>query len=198
MTGSLWFLALAMPNPVTAPFEGAVTLSGYQHAYRVEVNSSKGPILTAFRDGKLIWSYGKPDWRAWKLVTADVTGDGKPEFIVALNKTTKYKPWRHNTLFVFGIRSGEVRPLWRGSALGRPFDEFVFSPAKDRHGESLVTVERTLERTFCLGVYRWNGFGFNKLREFGPWANAKNLTLVKEGVAVEVNGRKMQFDRGSL
>jgi hypothetical protein len=100
------------------------------------------------------WVLEHPVYRARVL---DVDGDGVPEFCIGVTKPTRYDPAPRRRLFVFSARGGTVRPLWLGSRLGLPLEDFTVRPDSP---PTLMTLERDRPAgRYAVGLWRWTRFG---------------------------------------
>ncbi len=174
----------------TTVLAGPLALRGSDPPAQVELLPNQKRTVVVSRRGKAIWRGVPKAYRPWRLVAADVTGDGREEFVVAVNKKTRFKPWPHNTLFVYGVNGQGVHPLWLGSCLSRPFTDFAFARLTPENRARLVALETTLDGGRCVGVYRWNGFGFHKEREIGPWRVARFLSTEVNDVILLTDGKR--------
>src|SRR5439155_17757802 len=87
-------------------------------------------------------------------------------------------------LFVYGFDGKTLTPRWLGSRLTHEFSDFAAS-------DGLVyALEARLDGRRCLGQYRWNGFGFDRVTESGNWKTAKLLSANSGGAIVIADGRK--------
>ena len=60
----------------------------------------------------------------------DIDGDGKPEALVGVVKTTRYDPVEAKRLFIFKCHHGRIRSLWMGSRLGGRLIDFRLKEGK--------------------------------------------------------------------
>jgi len=130
-------------------------------------------------------------WKPWSITTADLSGDGRRSIVVALFKSTRYIPERHNCLFVYRYDGSSVYPVWLGSSLGVPFTELGFGRTAPDRADKLVTLDVGLNGTKSIGVHSWMGFGFRKDRSWGAWRRA-HLIGVRDGrVTLLADGKRI-------
>lgn len=156
----------------------------------IQMDARKEPSLSAFLSGKKIWSDIPKDWHPWKLLSLDVDNDNKEEFVVALHKLTRHLPHRLHTLFVFGFDGERIYPKWRGSSMGRDFEDFIV--VHTTSGSKVVTLDRLLDGKYAVALHYWKGFGFLKEWEYGAWKSAK-LLADRNGFTVNGNGKQLRF-----
>lgn len=142
------------------------------------------------REGRrILWRGIRRGFRPWKLAVADLDGDRRKEILVGLHKPTHNWPEPHNCLFVFGTDGTRVFPKWRGSSMGRRFDDFLTGHEPGARGATLYTLERRLDGARCVTAWRWNGFGFNKEWERGAWKSATLVRVHRGRVVVRADGK---------
>lgn len=100
-------------------------------------------------------------WRlpyaSFQFQTADVDNDGQDEALVGVVKTTRFDPVMDKRLFIYKNYHGLVRPLWLGSRLGRPLEDF----RTVRVGTQVLvrTLEHESDGTYLVADYSWYRFG---------------------------------------
>lgn len=103
--------------------------------------------------------------RPMKVQLGDVNGDGVNEVAVCAYKTAKFHPVMAKRPFFFDLNQGNLIPVWLGSRLSRPFDDYILSDI-DRDGRAeIVSVERLESGACVLAAYFWKGFGFEMLAQ---------------------------------
>lgn len=115
--------------------------------------------VETFKSSKLIasstWQLNYPVYR---FDVGDVTGDSIPEIAVGVIKTTRFDRNRAKRLFLFSITDeNDVRPLWLGSRVAQPLEDFVLT--KSGMPEKVLTIERERSGKFLVAAYRYHGFG---------------------------------------
>ncbi len=98
----------------------------------------------------------------WDLQIGDIDGDGRDDIVVGLFQRAKLDTQIKRRLHIYDVNfQGGFRPKWRGSALSRPFRQFVLLP--NGKGVDVVSVENNPLPEYrgfeWIAVYRWNGFG---------------------------------------
>jgi len=163
----------------------------------VELDRSR-PLTLSVRSGDGPRSFAVPaDWNPWKLEFADVDGDGAIEIAVGVRKSTKFFPEPHNCLFIYRWSRLGLDPKWLGSALARPFTDFLFANLDENPGDELIALERTLAGRMSVAVYRWDGFGFTKEAERGDWRSARLIGAGNGQVEVEADGLPLRIAVGN-
>jgi len=90
----------------------------------------------------------------------DIDGAGDDEISIGFYKTAR----RHDVLEkrpqFFRFDGRELRQMWMGSRLSRPFDDYELCDIDGDGIAELVALERLKEGGHITVVYRWQGFGF--------------------------------------
>jgi hypothetical protein len=158
---------------------------------RVTLDDKSDPALSVSRGRKTLWRGVHARWQPWKLLIADVDGDGRREIVVGIRKATRYFPKPHNCLFIYSWSGRRAFPKWLGSTLSKPFTDFAFSDL-DKDGEDeLIAIETMRDGKLCVAIYKWNGFGFTLDRQRGAWQSAKLLTDERGEIFVEADGARL-------
>lgn len=87
----------------------------------------------------------------------DVNGDGQRDICVGVIKKTRFDPIRRKRLFMFQILGGNIRPLWLGSRLGQPLEDFRICNNTER--PTINTIEQERDGSFLVCIYKWRSFG---------------------------------------
>lgn len=161
----------------------------------IVLDREKDPALSVRRGKKLLWQGVPARWQPWKLMVADVDGDGLYEIIVGVYKATRYFPQPHNCLFIYGWDGRRAAPKWLGSTLSKPFTDFTFADLNRDGHQELVAIETMRDGKQSVGVYSWNGFGFTLDRQRGAWRAAKLITDERGGIVVEADGERIALTK---
>ncbi len=89
----------------------------------------------------------------YRLCTGDVDGDGRPDALVGVVKTTRFYRQPGRRLFIFKLVKGKVRPLWLGSKLGGQLVDFSFNRGRVR------SLERAAKGRYTVAEWQWHDFG---------------------------------------
>ncbi len=101
------------------------------------------------------WKLKDPVYR---FDCGDLTGDSLPEITVGVVRSTRYRPEPDKRLFIFKLWKGRlIRPLWMGSRLGLPLEDFRVE--RDSVPHMIHTWERQPDGTIVQAIYRQKGFG---------------------------------------
>ena len=108
----------------------------------------------------------------YRYLIGDVNNDGTKDVAVGVIKPVRGDTVARKRLFLFQVRNKKIIPLWLGSSLGHPLEDFTIT-RKD-----YVTVIRAIEREknglYLVAEYEWFGFGLSFTNYIG-----RNLSLEK-------------------
>jgi len=125
----------------------------------------------------------KAGYRPYRLWPAH--RDGRPQLAAATWKTTRFMPFEHNCLFLFGWAK-TVTPTWLGSGLSRPYVDACHADLRHDATWRLLAIETDAEGQSSLAAYHPVGFGYE-----GEWRSESipGLTRICAfGDAVVVTG----------
>jgi len=92
------------------------------------------------------------------MLKGDINNDGVEDIVVGVIKSTRMDPIVRKRLFIYQIRNRSIIPLWLGSSLSRPLEDFTIL-----HADS-ITIVRSIEieksNRYLVAEYEWFGFGF--------------------------------------
>lgn len=107
----------------------------------------------------------------WKIQTCDVDGDGRKEIALGVYKEANFHPVMAKRPFLYHWDKGDIVPVWRGSRLSRPFEDYCFYDL-DRDGrDELLAIEALPEGKELINAYSWKGFGFESIAESLPYTD---------------------------
>ena len=101
------------------------------------------------------WDLNYP---VYKFLYEDISNDGKKNILVGVIKPTRFDSVVRKRLFIFKFYEEEIRPLWLGSRLGMPLEDFF---VEEIDGENYIqTIEREKDGSLAIALYKWESFGF--------------------------------------
>jgi hypothetical protein len=74
---------------------------------------------------KILYRIDLAGIRPMKVQLGDINGDGVCEISVCVYKTTTFHPVLAKRPFFFDLVDGNLIPVWLGSRLSRPFDDYI-------------------------------------------------------------------------
>ncbi len=187
----LWtFFIAAAPSS-----EQRCDLEGDGRLERIIFRPQTEGAVVVLRGRRKVWQGVPQRWKAWKLLIADVDGDGKKEFLLGVNIRTRYFPQRHKSIFVLGWNGKYAYARWLGSHMSKPLLDFMPAELDGECGDEVVTLEVTSDGKRCLLVYKWCGFGFWGIWQSPPFARAR-LIRVGQKIGVRMlNGHSLFLTR---
>ena len=109
---------------------------------------------------KIVYSLDLAEIFPMKIQLGDVNGDGVCELAICVYKTTKFHPIMAKRPFFFDLVDGNLIPIWLGSRLSRPFDDYVLRDMDEDGICEVVSTEWLEDGRRVVAVYDWRGFGF--------------------------------------
>ena len=93
----------------------------------------------------------------FKLVKGDINNDGTDDIAVGVIKSTRRDTTVRKRLFIYQIRNKSIIPLWLGSSLSHPLEDFTIIQTDS------ITLVRSIEieesNRYLVVEYEWFGFG---------------------------------------
>lgn len=106
---------------------------------------------------KNIISEWKLNYPVYHFECADINGDGTDDILVGVIKPTRFDGISRKRIFIFKLFEGYVRPLWLGSRVSQPLEDFKVTPSKPMN--LIRTMEYEENGNFLVAEYKWKGFG---------------------------------------
>ncbi|MBL3657271.1 hypothetical protein [Fulvivirga sediminis] len=90
----------------------------------------------------------------------DFDQNGSIDLAVGVYKATRYDSVKSNRLFLFQVRNNSIIPLWLGSSVGYPIEDFRAVKVSDN--QSIVRVLcKDKNDKYLVADYEWYGFGLS-------------------------------------
>jgi len=98
----------------------------------------------------------------YRFQIGDIDQDGVEDMLVGVIKTTRFDPTISKRIFIFKNNNGLVRPLWLGSRLSQPLEDFAFI---SHNGKAFVrSIEKERSGNYLVAEYKWKRFGLQFCR----------------------------------
>lgn len=133
----------------------------YEVRLVVKYDSVKA-IATRRLHEKINWSEWEIDYPVYNIETGDVDGNGTDDILVGVIKKTKFDSVNRKRLFVFKLIDGLIRPLWLGSRMANPLEDFTFY--KNKSGLPIVATIEHDGNKYLVAEYTWKSFGLDFIR----------------------------------
>ena len=132
----------------------------------LHVTSDLGPLRTEPRTS--------PIYPAWKAVAGHLDASRADRIVLGVwtTKNTRAGEPPKKSVWVVALDGPRFRELWRGSALARPFDDFMVADLDQDGIDELVVRECSDPKAQGFTAYRWSGFGFGGLARLGSPCDA--------------------------
>lgn len=157
--------------------------------YRDFSFSEGKPIIGENPDYSFDFSGMKPS----KIQLGDINIDGRLDISVVVYKSVKFHKVLAKRPFFYNFEAERLVPLWLGSRLSRPFDDFILTDINEDGISELVSIEELEDNNRVLAVYKWEGFGFNLIsqsadsyKELKFDGNGNNIDLIADGAKKEI------------
>lgn len=123
------------------------------------------------------WPLRYPVFRFEK---GDVNNDGQEDLAVGVIKPTRNDSVARKRLFLFEIRDKTVIPMWLGSSLGHPLEDFKLYTRENKW--TVGAIEKENNGLYLVAEYQWLGFGLsftNYLERNISLEKAKSILISK-------------------
>lgn len=100
----------------------------------------------------------KLNYPVFHFECADINADGNEDILVGVIKPTRYDSISRKRIFIFKLIDGYIRPLWLGSRMSQPLEDF--SVVRLGTINLLRTIEFEQNEKYLVADYKWQGFGF--------------------------------------
>ena len=117
----------------------------------------------------------------WKIQTCDVDGNHRREIALGVYKEASFHPVMAKRPFLYRWDKGDIVPMWRGSRLSRPFEDYIFFDIDADGKDEIIAIERLSDGKKLINSYSWAGFGFESIAESMPYGDILMLATQYDG-----------------
>jgi hypothetical protein len=131
-----------------------------QSSYRVIETDSNRYVLQVKIKGEnndSVWLQKVFPYKVLKCRKADINGDGKDDYIVAVEKATILDTMVRRRLNIWQIAHNRIEPLWLSSFLSHPV--FDFDIVYRGNDPRVITIEAGKNNRYLMVEYKWHSFG---------------------------------------
>ena len=136
---------------------GTITLRHYDSTFvitPVEANGKARLHADVYVNSvKVLANEWKLRYPLYKLAKGDMDHDGREDIFAGVINRTRFDTALGKRIFIFKMYEGYIRPLWLGSHVSQPLEDFEFLNG------NLRTIEHEHDGNFLVAEYRWKGFG---------------------------------------
>lgn len=160
-TRCAWYCSSIIMSILFCACESKPTLGNGEIATPVQqLTDSTSRLVHVNKEGdSAFWPLPYPVYHA---EVSDIDGNGTKEILVGVIKSTRFDTIKAKRVFVFKIIDDHIRPLWLGSRLGMPIEDFTIHKVDSTN--RLFTIEHEPSKDFAVGEYEWDRFGFKFIR----------------------------------
>jgi hypothetical protein len=130
-----------------------------QHSLFVTLIGGKVNYINCYYQDSLVskWPLRYPVFKFIK--GGDINQDGNEDLMVGVIKATRRDSVVRKRLFLFQIKNKIIIPLWLGSSVSHPLEDFI-----SYQNDSTViirTIEKENNDRYLVADYTWRDFGLN-------------------------------------
>jgi len=157
-------------------------------------------VVLETKGGSLVAVWRQHRLNPWKLVIADVDGDGRREIVVGVLKKSPKDPVMAKRTFVYSWNGRRMLPKWLGSRLSRRFDDYTLADINCDGWDELISLEVAPRGRHRIAAYRWHSFGFEWLGCGEEMPGLSGIDTVNGKVAASTGGKRVNvvYSHGRL
>lgn len=126
------------------------------------------------------------EFSPWKIAIGDVDGDGIDDISIGVYKESPLHPVMAKRPFIYNFIDGDLKPLWRGSRLSKPFTDYNFFDIDGDGIDELISIEILSNDRKSINTYKWKGFGFEGYMESTSFEDLSDLVVESDTPYVQV------------
>jgi hypothetical protein len=140
--------------------------------YKTGENKNKLEATTINSAGQKLTRTIAIPYPVYHFEIADIDNNGMNDILVGVIKKTHFDPLVRKRLFAYRLDQGYIRPLWLGSKVGRPLEDF--KSVRQENRALIRTIEQDTQKNYYVGEYKWDGFGLTWIRYLGERVSYEN------------------------
>lgn len=134
---------------------------------------------------KIYLSIDLSEIKPLKVQLGDINEDGINEISICVYKTAKFHPVMAKRPFFFNLVDGNLIPVWLGSRLSRPFDDYILYDINADAADEIISVEQLENGNRVIALYNWKGFGFEMFAQSEAFNGELNFDSVLTSEATD-------------
>jgi len=134
-------------------------INSEQHSLLVKLKEGKISYIRCYNQDSLTseWPLRYPVFKFIK--GGDINQDGNEDLMVGVIKATRRDSVVRKRLFLFQIKNKIIIPLWLGSSVSHPLEDFI--SYKNDSVTTIRTIEKESNERYLVADYTWRDFGLN-------------------------------------
>lgn len=151
-------------------------------------------VIYSMEEGLLeIFRKDFTEFNPWKITMGDVDGDGIDDISIGVYKESPLHPVMAKRPFIYNYTDGDLKPLWRGSRLSKPFTDYDFMDMDGEGIDELISIETLSDDRKVINTYQWKGFGFEGYKESRAFEDLRDLKVEEDRAYVQVQEGKDHY-----
>jgi hypothetical protein len=155
---------LLFSNGCDSPLGHVQILSSNSTVLLKKYSDSSFSLISSLKrlDKSGIISEWKLNYPVFHFERGDIDGDGTEDILVGVIKPTRYDSVVRKRIFIFKLVDGYIRPMWLGSRVSQPLEDFkvIHTPTLNY----IRTIEQESNGLFLVADYKWKGFGLRFMK----------------------------------
>ncbi len=145
---------------------------------------------------KIIYQIDLSSIKPLKVQVGDINGDEINEIAICVYKTAEFHPIMAKRPFFYDLVEGNLIPIWLGSRLSKPFDDYILYDIDEDSIEEIISIEQLENGNRVVAIYNWRGFGFEMLTQSEDFETKLFFDLSSMEVEIDAKEIGIQYFDG--